>query len=130
MEIEAAPRTQKPNMSREKSPVFDAGKLVIDYLKKQEKSIEWLARKLETSGQNLGRKLRSGYMSLDTLAEISDALEHNFFNDLSELYLRKHFNMENILSEPGMKYGAPESFDRYIELIVERKVAEKLKNKS
>lgn len=110
--------------------MLSVGKLILDYLHKHDKTQAQLARMLEETPQNLGRKLRGDFMSVEMLEKISDALEHNFFFDLSESYTRKHFNIENILNEPGMRYGSATSLDRYIELIVEKKVAEKLKGKS
>lgn len=104
-----------------------ANKIIKDYLYKEEVSVENLARQLKTSGQNLGKKLRAKNISILTVEEVSDALEHNFFEDLSHEWSRKHFSLQHILNEPTVKYGSIESLDKYIEKIIEKKVAEKLK---
>jgi hypothetical protein len=107
---------------------MNAAKLVIDYLEKNDKSQAQLARLINESPQNLGKKLRSEYMAVDMLEKISDALNHNFFHDLSEQWEREHFNIDKVVAnEPGMKYGSPEGLEKYIEILVEKKVAERLK---
>lgn len=87
-----------------------------------------LADKLGMSGQNLHARLEKSSLSTDFIEQCSDALEHNFFEDLSKEYKRKHFKVENVVEEPVIKYGEG-SLDALIERIVEKKVNEKLGRK-
>ncbi|MCL2327117.1 MAG: hypothetical protein FWC39_01250 [Bacteroidetes bacterium] len=50
-------------------------------MKEKERSVSWLARKINCDNGNLGRQLRTKYsMQADLILEISFALETNFFD--------------------------------------------------
>lgn len=61
------------------------------------------------SHQNLQARLSKLHLSTDFIEQLSDALEHDFFADLSLEYKKKHFNVQSIVEEPTAKYGKSES---------------------
>lgn len=101
--------------------------LIIDYLSKKDMRQAQLARMMNDTPQNIGKKIKAKNISILFLEELSDILQHNFFEELSAEWKRKHFSVTNFIEEPNVKYGSPTSFDKYLELIIEKKVAEKLK---
>lgn len=88
-----------------------------------------LADKLGMSNQNLHARLVKRSLPTDFIEQLSDALEHDFFADLSKEYQRKHFKVENVVEEPIAKYERIGSLDAMIENIVERKINERLNRK-
>ena len=60
------------------------GQRIKDELDRQERTISWLARKLNRDRIVVYRILRSNSIDTAMLASISRILHHNFFADLSE----------------------------------------------
>jgi len=62
------------------------GKLILQQLKEQERSVAWLARQVNVDGSNLGRLLKkSRHIHAELLWRISTALNVDFFVYYSEL---------------------------------------------
>ena len=56
------------------------GRLILQKLKEQERSIAWLARQLSCDDANLGRVLRdSKYIHSELIYRISEVLKENLF---------------------------------------------------
>lgn len=86
--------------------MIDVGQMVISHLERKDISQAQLAKKLKALPQNLNRKLRADDMSVSLLMNISVALEHDFFKELSLEYKKLTFNAASVASEPDEKYGA------------------------
>lgn len=87
-----------------------------------------LAEKLGMSSQNLQGRLVKNSLPSDFIEQLSDALEHDFFADLSLEYKKKHFNVQSIVEEPTAKYGKSESpLDIYVQQLVAQEVKRILK---
>lgn len=106
---------------------MNANEMVLAYLKREDIPVKRLADYLKKTPQNMGKMLNSGYMAIETLESISDALKHDFFYDLSINWQRKHFSVESVVMEKGEKYRAPASFDEYLNRLIEQKIKERLK---
>ena len=63
------------------------GALIEEKLNEQERSIVWLAKKVNYSRSNLSKILKQSYIDTNLLTRISKALKHDFFNYYSH-YLR------------------------------------------
>ncbi|MDL2308369.1 XRE family transcriptional regulator [Bacteroidales bacterium OttesenSCG-928-B11] len=65
---------------RTKKTGINIGELILEKLKEKERSITWLAKKIDCDDSNLGKILRnSRYIHVDLLFAISIALEEDFF---------------------------------------------------
>lgn len=62
------------------------GKLVADELKCQDKTVQWLAKNINTSLQNCYKMLHAESLNTDVLRILSIALNHNFFADYAALF--------------------------------------------
>lgn len=83
-----------------------------------------LARLVGTTQQNLSKKLGKNDMDTDWVKRISDALNHNFFKDLSDEYDREKNrgkSISQIVEDPVALYRK-HPFEIYIEEIVEKKL--------
>ena len=61
------------------------GDLIKQQLKKQDRSVAWLARQLNCDPSNLRKKLQHPDVHLNVIRRISIFLGHNFFLDCSAL---------------------------------------------
>ena len=60
------------------------GNLIKEELKRQDRSIAWLSRKVFCDRSNLSRILQNQYVDINLLYRISKILKYNFFQQLSE----------------------------------------------
>ena len=60
------------------------GELIKEKLGEKDRRIPWLAKEIGEDPSNLHRKLKKDSMDAKTLKRISNALHHNFFNDLKD----------------------------------------------
>lgn len=60
------------------------GNLIKEELKRQDRSIAWLSRKVFCDRSNLSRVLQNQYVDINLLYRISKILKYNFFQQLSE----------------------------------------------
>ena len=60
------------------------GNLIKQELKRQGRSITWLARQIHCSRENLYKIFRKHWINTDMLLRISDALNYDFFKLLSD----------------------------------------------
>lgn len=78
-------------MDNEKhSKELHIGNLVKAELKRQERSIAWLAKQIGYTRQNLYHLLDRPYIYTDLLLKISDILDYDFFAYLSSEWQKKH----------------------------------------
>jgi hypothetical protein len=56
------------------------GKLILQKLKEEERSVAWLAEKIYTDPSNLRKRLKKKSMDTELLVHISKILNYNFFN--------------------------------------------------
>lgn len=68
---------------------ISASQVVSEFLRQKGISKSSLAKKLGESPSNLSQKLDRGDLDTGYLLRISEALDHNFFEDLSRLYKKK-----------------------------------------
>ena len=65
---------------KKKKEKIHMGRLILQKLKEQERSIAWLARQLSCDDANLGRVLRdSKYIHSELIYRISEVLKENLF---------------------------------------------------
>lgn len=64
--------------------MINIGQNIKDELDRQERTISWLARKLNCNRAAVYRILRKNSIDTSLLASISAILRHDFFRDLSE----------------------------------------------
>lgn len=102
--------------------------IVVAYIRQKHINKTKLAEKMGMSQQNLNGRLNKNDLCTDFLFQLSDAMEHDFFADLSMEFKRKKFKVEDIVSEPEVKYGGG-SLDELIGKVVERKLVEILNRK-
>lgn len=62
---------------------INVGQLIHDELTRQERSVVWLARKIMCDRTNVYRIFAKESIDTELLARISNALNHNFFNDIA-----------------------------------------------
>ncbi|MBO4738439.1 MAG: hypothetical protein J5606_02630 [Bacteroidales bacterium] len=62
---------------------FHLGKLLKAELKKQGRSAVWLSRQVNCTPENIYKAFRSPYLNMHLLFRISQALNHDFFQDCS-----------------------------------------------
>ena len=66
---------------------IDIGSLIFQKMKEKERSIAWLAKKVDCDDSNLGKILKGKrYIYPDLLLEISIALEEDFFTHYSQKF--------------------------------------------
>ena len=66
------------------------GKLIIEKLKREERSVAWLARQVNRDDANFGRLLKnSNHIHSELLLRISIALQENFFAYYSDIVNKK-----------------------------------------
>jgi plasmid maintenance system antidote protein VapI len=66
--------------------IMNIGEIILKKLEEKERSIAWLARKINCNDANLGRQLRtSQHIHSELLLRISMALEEDFFACYSEM---------------------------------------------
>ena len=65
-------------------PEAHIGNKIKERLEKRERSIAWLARKVNYKSSNLSKLLRNKYIHPELLFQISIALEIDFFSFYSE----------------------------------------------
>jgi methyl coenzyme M reductase beta subunit len=103
--------------------------IVLRYINANHLKKKHIAEKLKMSPQNLDGRLSKSALPTDFIEDLSDAINHDFFADLSKEYQRKHFNVNNFVEEPIAKYTKPGTMEAMIEKIVEQKVNEFLNKK-
>ena len=67
---------------------FHIGDRIHAELKRQGRSVTWLAHQLNMERTNLYYLFKNFNIKLDTLSQISVLLNHNFIKDISEVYRR------------------------------------------
>jgi len=66
---------------------IDIGSLIFQKMKEKERSIAWLAKKVDCDDSNLGKMLKGKrYIYPDLLLEISIALGEDFFTHYSQKF--------------------------------------------
>jgi lambda repressor-like predicted transcriptional regulator len=75
------------------------GDLVKAELKRQERSIAWLAKQIGYTRQNLYHLLSRPYIYTDLLLKISDILDHDFFGCLSSEWQNKRKETNESLND-------------------------------
>lgn len=84
--------------------------LIHDQLHRKRWNATILAEKVQppTTPQNMYKKLSKDSIEVEWLVRISNAMEHDFFQDLSREYQeeakRKNFKVENVVEEPDAVY--------------------------
>ena len=104
---------------------MNATQIVNDYIHAHGINQKRLAQLLSITPQNLSNKLSREHISVKFLESISDALKHNFFADLSDLWKRKHFKVNDVVSASNEKDA---TFEKMLEKMVEMKINEKLRH--
>jgi lambda repressor-like predicted transcriptional regulator len=64
------------------------GSLIKDELKKQERSMAWLARQIGYDQRNFSKTLQLPHINTDTLLNICNTLNYDFFAVLSKSFRR------------------------------------------
>lgn len=70
--------------NKTKTSEFHIGQSIRRELARQGRTITWLAGEVHCTRENLYRLFRHSWISTDTLFEISEALQHDFFKECSE----------------------------------------------
>lgn len=65
------------------------GHLIEAELKKQERTVTWLARKLNYSRQNIYHLLERQWIATDVLLKICDIMDYNFYKVYSDYWENK-----------------------------------------
>jgi hypothetical protein len=97
--------------------MISAKQLILRYLKENEIKQAWLARRMNTQPQYLWKKLNRQDVDSALITEISKALNHNFYADLSKAFEAEQAGVvpiSEILKEPELKYMAVEDMLRKI----------------
>ena len=63
---------------------FHMGKLIRAELDRQEHSVSWFARKVQTEYSNCFYIFKRQFVDVDLLMKISIVLQHNFFVEMAE----------------------------------------------
>ena len=83
--------------------------IIINYLSDNDISQTTLAKRLDITQQSIWRKLQSKELDTGFIFNVSEALNHNFFEDLSREYeehaKRKSFDLSEVVNEPVPGYG-------------------------
>lgn len=83
--------------------------LILKYIKDNEISYSWLARRLKMEPQNFWKKLHRQDIPATLIAEISKGLSHNFFADLAMQFDKEHKPkrevLDYVMEEQQAKYG-------------------------
>ena len=74
-------------MTQQEAPHI--GHLIKEELARQERTVTWLANKLNYSRQNIYHIFESQWIATDILLKICDILDCNFFNIYSEYWENK-----------------------------------------
>ncbi len=64
--------------------MIDIGQKIREELDRQERTVSWLARKLNVNRAAVYRILRKNSIDTGMLENISSVMNHNFFRDLCE----------------------------------------------
>jgi DNA invertase Pin-like site-specific DNA recombinase len=64
--------------------MVNIGQRIKDELQRQERTVSWLARKLNCTRASVYRIFEKNSIDTALLANISQVLHHNFFEELSE----------------------------------------------
>lgn len=64
--------------------MINVGQIIKEELDRQERSVGWLAKKIGCNRSAVYRYVARNSIDTAVLAEISVALKHDFFKDLSE----------------------------------------------
>lgn len=91
-------------------------KIISDYLDAKDIKQAALARKLKIKQSNLWKRMQKSEMDTSFIKQVCDALEHNFFADLSREYEKEHqtFDVNKVFEEPRVPYGSIDSILRNI----------------
>lgn len=65
------------------------GQLIKEELARQERTVTWLARKLNYSRQNIHHIFKSQWIATDVLLRICDIMDYNFFKVYSDYWESK-----------------------------------------
>jgi hypothetical protein len=65
------------------------GELIVLQLERKERSITWLAQKLDKDPSNFCKQIKNNFMDIHLLLKISELLDCDFFADLSILYQKQ-----------------------------------------
>jgi hypothetical protein len=83
--------------------------IIAEYLYEKGISKTALGKMLNLKQQAISKRLSKKDLDTDFIQQVSDALKHNFFEDLSREYSehakRKGFNVSNVVGEPRETYG-------------------------
>jgi len=60
------------------------GNLIKEVLKKEDRSVAWLAKKISCDRSNLGKLLECPHLPSEKIRQISKNLNHDFFKDYSD----------------------------------------------
>ena len=74
---------------------FHIGRIIKEELKKQERSVAWLARKIHYDPSSLNRILKKPYIEMDIVLRSSVALGRNFSADFEQHVIEKMENSKN-----------------------------------
>ncbi|MDR1757613.1 MAG: XRE family transcriptional regulator [Bacteroidales bacterium] len=77
-------------MMEKKQKMIDIGIKIKTVLKEKERSVSWLAKKINIDRSNLTRILNSKTMNIDLLFAVSIALDYDFFGYCSLLLHEKN----------------------------------------
>ncbi len=64
--------------------MINVGQSIKEELQRQERTVSWLARKLNCTRASVYRIFEKNSIDTSLLISISEILHHNFFRDLSE----------------------------------------------
>ena len=86
--VEVPPVTQKDRSERLEQAINDLriGQRIHDELKRQGRTVTWLAQQLCMERTSLYYTFRQSSINTELLMRISCCLEHNFFQDVSDVY--------------------------------------------
>lgn len=88
------------HLTRNMYTMKGARNLILEYLKARGITKKYLAEKLGESPQNLDSKFKKNDLTTDYIRRICDALDHDFFEDLSKEYRNETYDdWEKIMVE-------------------------------
>ena len=99
-------------------------KIILDYLDNEDKSQAHVSRKLKIKQSNLSKRLARKDMGVVFISRLSDALNHDFFEDLSKEWKRGKFDVTGHVMEDSAPYGNNKGI---LEKLVEEEVKKHLK---
>lgn len=77
---------KKPKCSMATNEAPHIGHLIKEELARQERTVAWLARKLNYSRQNIYHIFESQWITTDVLLKICDILDYNFYKVYAEYW--------------------------------------------